>query len=151
MRILVCGSRTWTDRQAILTGVLQACSERDQCYCDEDQGAGYTYQDEHGECMFCDAAHYSLRHHALISSTARGADTLGAELATEYRMDLVSFPANWARYGRAAGILRNQQMLDEGKPDLVLAFWDGKSRGTADMINRARKAGVEVRIIQGGN
>jgi len=50
--------------------------------------------------------------------------------------------ANWAELGRKAGPIRNQQMLDEGRPTLVVAFPGG--RGTADMIRRARSAGVEV-------
>lgn len=52
------------------------------------------------------------------------------------------FPADWKRDGRGAGPIRNQRMLDEGKPDLVVAFPGG--RGTADMIRRSRKAGIEV-------
>lgn len=43
-----------------------------------------------------------------------------------------------------AGFIRNQQMLDEGKPDAILACWDGRSRGTLDMMNRARRAKVPV-------
>lgn len=50
--------------------------------------------------------------------------------------------ADWGKHGRAAGPIRNQRMLDEGKPDLVVAFPGG--RGTADMVRRAKAAGVEV-------
>lgn len=63
------------------------------------------------------------------------------------------YPADWSKYGRAAGHIRNQQMLDEGRPDIVLAFvhqpFDGEwdSRGTRDMCQRARKAGVSVFVI----
>ena len=53
-----------------------------------------------------------------------------------------TYEADWQAHGRAAGPIRNQEMLDEGKPDLVIAFPGG--RGTADMIRRARAAGVEV-------
>ena len=56
-------------------------------------------------------------------------------------------PADWKKHGRAAGPIRNQQMLDEGKADVVVALWDGKSRGTLDMIQRATEAGVPVRIL----
>lgn len=61
------------------------------------------------------------------------------------------YPANWQRYGRAAGPVRNQQMLDEGKPDLILAFHQDivNSKGTADMIRRANRAGVPTRILTG--
>jgi hypothetical protein len=61
----------------------------------------------------------------------------------------MEYPAQWHKYGRAAGPIRNQQMLAEGKPDLVLAFHDDidGSRGTKDMVNRARRAGVKVEVI----
>lgn len=52
------------------------------------------------------------------------------------------YPADWARFGKSAGYLRNKQMLEEGKPDLVVAFPGG--RGTANMIAIAMKAGVKV-------
>lgn len=59
------------------------------------------------------------------------------------------FPADWKRYGKAAGPIRNQQMIDEGKPDLVLAFHENinESRGTKDMVARARGIGIKVIII----
>jgi predicted Rossmann-fold nucleotide-binding protein len=52
------------------------------------------------------------------------------------------FPANWPKHGKGAGFIRNQQMLNEGKPDLMIAFPGGK--GTADMIEKAIKAGIKV-------
>lgn len=54
----------------------------------------------------------------------------------------LGFPANWKSHGKGAGPIRNQKMIDEGKPDLVLAFPGG--RGTADMVRRAKAAGVRV-------
>jgi hypothetical protein len=57
-------------------------------------------------------------------------------------------PADWTTYGRAAGPIRNQRMLNEYHPNLVLAFPDPESRGTWDMVRRAEKANVEVRVIQ---
>jgi hypothetical protein len=62
-------------------------------------------------------------------------------------MGVAVFPADWETHGRAAGPIRNQAMLDEGKPYLVIAFWDGKSKGTLDMISRATRAGVPVKIV----
>lgn len=60
-----------------------------------------------------------------------------------------SYPADWKRYGRAAGPIRNRQMLEEGKPDLIIAFHSNlaESRGTANMVKIARKAGIEVRVF----
>lgn len=81
----------------------------------------------------------------IISGAARGADSLAIYYAKLYDVLLEVYPADWDKHGRAAGPIRNQQMLDEGKPDLVIAFPGG--RGTQDMINRAEKAGIEVKQI----
>lgn len=85
----------------------------------------------------------------VIEGGCRGADRLAAEIARELGFKVVEFRAEWQRYGRAAGPIRNRRMLDEGRPDLVLAFHAAikKSRGTADMIRQARRAGVSVRVI----
>ncbi len=82
----------------------------------------------------------------LIAGGAKGADIQaeGTAYALGWKLDLYS--ADWAKYGRSAGPRRNQRMLIEGKPEVVLAFWDGESRGTLDMIKRAVKAGVPVSV-----
>lgn len=82
---------------------------------------------------------------AIISGMARGADTLAAEWAERFGFPLQKFPADWTAHGRAAGPLRNQRMIDEGQPELVVAFPGGK--GTADMVLRAEKAGIPVRRV----
>ncbi|BBU58525.1 hypothetical protein KU6B_47900 [Mameliella alba] len=56
------------------------------------------------------------------------------------------FEADWHTHGRAAGPIRNRRMIEEGKPDLVVAFPGG--RGTANMVNQARAAGIEVREVE---
>ena len=78
----------------------------------------------------------------IISGEARGADTLAKQWAIGCGCPYLGFPANWKVFGRDAGPTRNQQMLDEGKPDWVIAFKGG--RGTADMVARAEKAGLPV-------
>lgn len=78
----------------------------------------------------------------VIDGKARGADSLGHEWALSRGLHGRRFPADWKTHGPAAGPIRNQRMLDEGKPTLVIAFPGG--RGTADMVHRANKAGVEV-------
>lgn len=85
----------------------------------------------------------------VIHGAAQGADTLGSLAARRRGLMVQAFPAQWERYGRSAGPIRNQQMLDEGKPDVVWAFHPNidVSRGTADMIARARKAGVKTVIF----
>lgn len=83
----------------------------------------------------------------LIHGAARGADTLAGRFAEERGIPVKSFPADWATYGKAAGPIRNKQMLDEGQPELVVAFRYSGSRGTQNMIDQAEKAGVPVKVI----
>ena len=80
----------------------------------------------------------------LIHGAAKGADMLANETFQELNdfANIEPYPANWTTYGKSAGPIRNRQMLEEGKPDLVLAFPGGK--GTRDMINQAKKAGIPV-------
>lgn len=81
----------------------------------------------------------------VIEGGATGADRHARKWAYYNGHAIQTFQADWSKYGRAAGPIRNQQMLDEGKPDLVLAFPGG--RGTADMTNRAKAAGVCVQEV----
>lgn len=81
----------------------------------------------------------------IISGKAKGADTVAIEWAVVNWCSWEEYPADWEQYGKAAGPIRNQRMLDEGKPDLVIAFPGGT--GTADMVRRAKAAGIEVREI----
>lgn len=82
----------------------------------------------------------------IVSGMARGADKLGVKYANENGGQLKEFPAQWDKYGKSAGYKRNQQMLDEGKPDLVLIYWDGISKGTKHMLDIAKRAGVKVQL-----
>ena len=79
---------------------------------------------------------------ALIEGDAQGADKLAGLWARKRKIPNLKFPAKWSVYGRSAGPIRNKQMLAEGKPDLVVAFPGG--RGTANMVEQARRAGVWV-------
>lgn len=87
------------------------------------------------------------RFKEIIHGAARGADTLAGKYAEQYGIDVRAFPALWDKHGRSAGAIRNKQMLVEGKPDLVIAFRGPNSKGTQNMIDQSKKAGVEVRII----
>ena len=78
----------------------------------------------------------------IISGCAKGADTLAIQYANKHEYPLREFPADWDKHGKAAGPIRNKQMLDEGRPNIVIAFPGG--RGTADMVNRSKKVGIEV-------
>jgi hypothetical protein len=79
---------------------------------------------------------------ALIEGEARGADRLCASWAERHAIPVERFPADWDRHGKRAGHLRNQQMIDEGKPDAAVAFPGG--RGTADMVARLTAQGIPV-------
>ena len=86
----------------------------------------------------------------LISGHAPGTDSLGERYARERRLRLRVFPARWDLYGKAAGVLRNQQMIDYAlkRSAIAVFFWDGSSRGTRDAIRRTLKAGIDTRIIR---
>jgi len=102
---------------------------------------------------------YERKEITIISGMASGADSLGVEIANLHGILLEEYPAAWedlttepcvirtnwrGKYNLLAGIARNQRMLDEGKPDLVLVYWNGKSKGTRDMIARTTRVGVKI-------
>lgn len=83
--------------------------------------------------------------YVIVSGGAPGADTLAARFAKEEFMNTEIFRADWEKHGKAAGPLRNQKIVD--RADYVVAFWDGKSRGTKDTINKTMKAKKPLIII----
>lgn len=117
MRVLVCGDRHWKD---------------------------YGYIFDRLDDM---SLYYNITE--IIEGCARGADRFAEHWAAGKEMPIQHFPADWNRYGKAAGIIRNQQMLDEGKPDMVVAFHTAlmQSKGTKDMVQRARAAGIETFVF----
>jgi len=86
----------------------------------------------------------------IIEGGAKGADFLARVWAKHKMLNWIEFPADWKQYGVRAGPIRNKQMIDEGKPDLVIAFLAPNSRGTKDMIAQAQKAGIETKVIDIG-
>jgi hypothetical protein len=90
-----------------------------------------------------------LRPAVVIEGGCQGADACAKLAAGLLRIDTLSFPADWRTQGKAAGPIRNQRMLDVGKPDLVVAFHDdlGRSKGTNDMLSRAELANIPTRLI----
>lgn len=86
---------------------------------------------------------------AVIEGGARGADTLAKEAAMELNISVREFPAEWERYGRAAGPMRNTQMLEQGKPDMVWAFHNNlqESRGTKDMVRQAKARKIPTMVF----
>lgn len=80
----------------------------------------------------------------VVCGMAKGADTLGERYAKEHNYKVLYFPADWDRLGRRAGIVRNEEMAQNA--DALIAFWDGKSRGTKNMIETAQKYKLDVRV-----
>jgi hypothetical protein len=81
---------------------------------------------------------------SVIQGKAPGADHFAKLWARHNHLACLDFEADWDTYGKAAGPIRNKQMLDEGKPDMVIAFHEDilKSKGTKDMLKQASRAGV---------
>jgi len=115
---LICGDRNWTDREKIRDRILKLINQ------------------------------YGNRSLLIIEGAARGADTIAGAVASGLQVSLQVFPAQWDKYHRAAGPIRNRQMLDE-KPDLVIAFHSNleNSKGTKDCVQEAKKRGIPVEVI----
>lgn len=107
---------------------------------------GRDYADKDLLYTILDTAHAANPIVTLIVGDASGADALAAEWAKDRDIPLEEYPAAWERHGRAAGPIRNKQMLDEGRPHLVIAFPGG--RGTANMVAQAETADVPVAKVK---
>jgi len=88
----------------------------------------------------------------IVSGTAKGADKLGEKFAEKYNLKLERFPANWDKFGKSAGYKRNQHMSTFAKEDngVLIAFWNGSSKGTKHMIDIANKDGLKVFVVNYG-
>lgn len=86
----------------------------------------------------------------IISGTARGADKLGEQYASDYNLKCIKFPADWNTYGKSAGYRRNAEMAKYASQEhgVLFAFWDGKSKGTKHMIDLAYKYNLETYVIK---
>ena len=82
----------------------------------------------------------------IVSGCARGADTLGMRYASENILDVDEYPADWDKYGKKAGYMRNVEMAENA--DALIAFWDGKSKGTKHMIDIATERKLPIRVIR---
>lgn len=103
---------------------------------------GRDYQDGTRVSAVLHKLHSEAGIDLIIEGGAKGADYLAHVWACMAGVPTERFEADWENQGSFAGPARNKRMLDEGKPDLVIAFPGG--RGTADMVRKARKAGVQV-------
>ncbi len=117
LKILVTGSRTWTDARKVEQEIFRAL---------------YEVKTPHCEAV--------LIHGACPS----GADALADQYATDTGMYVLRFPADWNRYGRSAGYRRNVELVGTG-PDICLAFIRKGSRGASMTADLASKAGIETR------
>lgn len=87
----------------------------------------------------------------VIHGAAPGADSYAGACASMAGLKVEAYPANWSKYGRAAGHIRNTQMLEEGKPDIVYAFPGGplgNTKGTKNMVEQAIMAGIETKVFE---
>jgi hypothetical protein len=129
-KILICGSREWNDFKTIKSFLESFLEEKKEL-------------------------NNSLepRDITVIHGGCKGADSIAGYLAIQLGMSVKVFKADWSKYGKSAGPKRNQQMLDEGIPDLVIAFHNDidNSKGTKDMITRAKLANVPYKIIKSNN
>ena len=81
----------------------------------------------------------------IVSGHASGADALGERFAEEHGLQCEIHPADWGKYGRSAGPIRNAEMAEVS--DALIAFWDGQNPGTRSMIELARKKGLQVSVV----
>jgi hypothetical protein len=80
----------------------------------------------------------------IVSGGAKGVDLEAEEQARFYELEVIVHKADWEHHGRAAGFLRNQQIVDDA--DRVIAFWDGESKGTKDTIDKTLKAKKDLEV-----
>lgn len=81
----------------------------------------------------------------IVSGGARGVDRLGERYAAEHGIPVKKFPADWEKFGKAAGHIRNKQMAEHG--DALVAVWLNESRGTKNMIMNATNCGLQLYVV----
>lgn len=118
IRVIVCGSREFNNKELLYVKLDEVLAELDDI--------------------------------EIISGHAQGADRFAEEYAQERGLALKVFPADWKRYGKAARPIRNKEMLEYAMraDPLIIAFWDGKSKGTRNMISLANEAGIKAYIVK---
>ena len=105
----------------------------------------YKYMCEKLNDLFYNSTNFEKRDIKIISGMAKGADTLVIRYADEHNLTKILFPANWKLYPRAAGFLRNEDMLSIATH--LIAFWDGKSSGTKHMIDITQEKGIPIWVF----
>lgn len=89
----------------------------------------------------------------IIEGECEGADIISREEAMTLGLKVERYPANWKLHGKAAGPIRNKRMLDDGKPNLVVAFHNDieHSKGTKNMLKQAKQHGVSTMLLKSDN
>ncbi len=116
-RVIVCGGRDFRDKELCFKTLEQVLAEYDSV--------------------------------EIVSGHARGADTYGEEYAKAHDIKVSIFKPDWNLYGKGAGPVRNRQMLKYALEEqaVIVAFWDGASKGTKNMIEQAKEAGATVHTV----
>ena len=131
MRVIIAGSREFNDYNLL----VQKCNE-------------YFYQLSQ-EGLLSNDVQTDIANMEIVSGTAKGADKLGERFAEDYNIKIKRLPANWDLYGKSAGYRRNEEMALYAKQDngVLIAFWDGKSKGTKHMIQLANRHELRVFVV----
>jgi len=106
---------------------------------------GRNFDDFNKLCQVCDMFLQDQNNIEIVSGAYKGADFLGERYAAERNYPIKQFPADWRRYGKSAGLKRNAEMA--AYADILIAFWDGESKGTKHMIELAEQAELNVKVI----
>lgn len=117
--VLICGSRNWKNSDAINQQLKNIIEN------------------------------YPPSNTIIIHGDCQGADKLGAKLASNFGYNIRAYPAEWNKYGKGAGPIRNEKMLKDNNVNLTLAFCDSlsESRGTLDMIKKCLRRKIPVRLF----
>ena len=123
LRIIIAGSRDFNDYELLKKSAIEIITKK---------------------TMFPDLTR-------IISGGARGADTLGERFANEMGLEISRFIPDWDGLGKRAGYVRNAEMakfaVEDDNDGMLIAFWDGQSRGTKHMIDLAKRYGLEVHVV----
>lgn len=97
------------------------------------------------ELLFAECDKLQPQPTFVLSGTAAGADSLGELWAKARGIQVLRYPADWKRYGKAAGYKRNEVMANNA--ERLIAFWDGASHGTRNMIQLAEERKLKISIV----
>ena len=132
VKVIVCGSRTFNDYKYLERTIRELFKELTM------YGFLYGSPDKDADLI------------EIVSGGAEGADKLGEQFAEEYGLWCKVMPADWDKYGEQAGFIRNEEMIDYVSSEkcykLLVAFWDGQSKGTQHCFNYAKEKGFHITI-----